>query len=275
MNYYENENNENYHPEIFLTFNPNDYNQIIGKYCITNEDNLKLEECHKINLQMSYTYIIKSDSEINKGKGIYKILIEGIFLYGTFEIYNIKNIRILNINESYFFPYIDNYTSSNFLIFNISNIEKNIFINILNENENNNCSSLFLYENNFDLRICNESIYDKLKYYELIKGKNYTIKFKPLENNRLVINFMENIINEISEKELTYLSLDNSYFFFIINIEKYKNEEFGFFINYQNRFDIQGIFLNETINKNIIPNKIKTDKIFFETQKKSFSYFKK
>ena len=270
MNYYENENNENYHPEIFLTFNPNDYNQIIGKYCITNEDNLKLEECHKINLQMSYTYIIKSDSEINKGKGIYKILIEGIFLYGTFEIYNIKNIRILNINESYFFPYIDNYTSSNFLIFNISNIEKNIFINILNENENNNCSSLFLYENNFDLRICNESNYDKPKYYELIKGKNYTIKFKPLENNRLVINFMENIINEISEKELTYLSLDNSYFFFIINIEKYKNEELGFFINYQNRFDIQGIFLNETINKNIIPNKIKTDKIFFETQKKFF-----
>ena len=209
-NDYENENNENYHPEIFLTFNPNDYNQIIGKYCITNEDNLKLEECHKINLQMSYTYIIKSDSEINKGKGIYKILIEGIFLYGTFEIYNIKNIRILNINESYFFPYIDNYTSSNFLIFNISNIEKNIFINILNENENNNCSSLFLYENNFDLRIWNESNYDKPKYYELIKGKNYTIKFKPLENNRLVINFMENIINEISEKELTYLSLDNS-----------------------------------------------------------------
>ena len=57
---------------------------------------------------MSYTYIIKSDSDINKGK--YKILIEEIFLYGTFEIYNIKNIRILNINESYFFPYIDNYT---------------------------------------------------------------------------------------------------------------------------------------------------------------------
>ncbi len=74
-------------------------------------------------------------------------------------------------------------------------------------------SFFFLYENNTDFRICNESNYDKQKYYELIKGKNYTIKFNPLKNNRLVINFMENIINEISEKELNYLSLDNSYFF--------------------------------------------------------------
>ena len=59
-----------------------------------------------------------------------------------------------------------------------------------------------------------------------------------------------------------------------MNIEKYKNEEFGFFINYQNRFDIQGIFLNETINKNIIPDKIKADKIFFETQKNFFIFQK-
>ena len=55
-----------------------------------------------------------------------------------------------------------------------------------------------------------------------------------------------------------------------MNIEKYKNEEFGFFINYQNRFEIQRILLKETINKTIIPNKIKADKIFYETQKKFF-----
>lgn len=144
--------------EFIILFN-NIYNdnKIFGHLCFSKIINEKENDicfenyfessnatCHNLNSDNDFFISFNKTSYEKYGKGILYINIFGK-ISGNIEIFPLNGIKNLNINENYFFPFINEFDFFT-LKFNINNIEKNIYLHTFFENKS--CINIELYKNN-------------------------------------------------------------------------------------------------------------------------------
>ena len=102
---------------------------------LINKD-LEFINCYYIDNNLPVATLILLKKEIIDEKELY-IYIKGK-TSGIFEIYDLTKEKILNINSSYFIPYINNFIQSKCFNFRLPKISEDIYINILINNYNDN-----------------------------------------------------------------------------------------------------------------------------------------
>ena len=205
--------------------------------------------------------IINSPNIFKKGKEKFYIYLIGN-LACTFELFSLKEIKNLEINNSYFFTNF-NGVSQNFLSLKIENLTENIYMNILLFNRT--CSSLEIIKNKKKI-----SCHSKIKDLLLLEKKNeYLIKYNLDNLNYFGINFHSEIIQSLDEKSKSFYFLSNSIFNYSIKIKDYQIDDyFGFIFDYSIKFSLEGDYFEKKENIEEFKNSIKATRYqYFITKK--------
>ena len=213
--------------------------------------------------------IINSTDSANEGKGNYYIYLIGN-LACSFEIFLMNEIKSLDIRDYYFFSYLLNYVSQNYLLLKIENLKDNIYINILLYNKS--CSSIEIKKRGDEIN-CNSEINNLLL---LEKNNDYYIKYNLDIFNYLAINFQSELIQSLDEKSQNFHALTDSIFNFSMNIKDYKEDDyFGFVIDHPTKFSLEGDYLEEYNLEKYKTNIKSIIYTYFITNKKNkkFNYF--
>ena len=196
-----------------------------------------------------YSLVINSSNAFNEGKNNYYIYLVGN-LACSFEIFLINEIKNISIKDFYFYSYFKDYSSQNYLSFKIENFTENIYMNILLFNKS--CSSIEIKKGS-NLIKCDKEFKDLLL---LEKNNNYLIKYNLDIINYLAINFQNELIPSLNDKNQSFIPLSNSIFNFSINIQDYKIDDyFGFVIDQPIKCTLEGDYSSENnINEKFKPN---------------------
>ena len=221
----ENENLIEYFVEnefIILFNNIYNNNKIFGHICFSKniqekKDDIYYENyfessnstCHNLNSNNDFFISFNKTLYEKYGKGILYINIFGK-MSGNIEIFPLNGIKNLNINENYFFPFINEFDLFTFK-FNINNIEKNVYLHTFLESKN--CINIELYKNNKKINC--DLIFSSFYYLE--KNNNYTLKYNYSSKNQLGINFLSNIVTVLDGKKQSFRTNKKESFYFIIN----------------------------------------------------------
>ncbi len=205
---------------------------------------------------------INSSNPVNIGKGNYYIYLVGNLQF-SFEVFLINEIKILDIEQSYYFTNLFNYLSQNHYDLKIPTLTKNIYMNILAYNKS--CSSFDIIKNNQKIK-CDKEIPNILL---LEKNNEYILKYSLDNYNYFSINFLDyrtEYIQSLDElnKSKNFIFLSNSIFNYSIIIENYRvNEHFGFIIDYPIKFSLNGFY----------SEKESLDKFKIDVKKIGYNYF--
>ena len=225
--------------KLFLRINQKN-SLFFGVICISqnmlsliNEDDSII--CHYIKERNAFT--IKIDIFEEKDNSIYFHLKGKIS--GYIELLDLTKTKILDINESYYFPPIDNISSRSNIMLSIPPISDYIYVNLLIKN--NSCSLLEIYKDNKKVD-CNNELPD---LFILDKNCKYYFRYYPENKNELFINFKNVYLNDFLEKTLYILNNKNLYFNYIMT-----NNITALFFDLNGKIKIEGHFSNNEIYDN-------------------------
>ena len=245
--------------DIICYFKPYLNELILGKMYfftnLTNFQNLENEKGISMNDLMfdaPYSIVFNSTNIYNEGKKNYYIYLVGN-LACSFEIFLINEIKILNINEFYFYPYFLNYASQNYFTFKLENLTENIYMNILLLNKT--CSAIEIKKRG-NLVECDKEIKNEIL---LEKNNEYSIKYNLDIINYMSIYFEKELFHSLDDKSYSFIPINNFTFNFSINIKNYKNDEyFGFVFDQPIKCVLEGDYSSENIIKGNYTQKIKS-----------------
>jgi len=241
--------------DIIIFFTPISEEKILGEFLISsNLDSVinKRPDENIKKLQLNYdckkSIVINNYDPVNVGQNIYYISMSGNIAC-KFEIFLSNEDINLYPNKSYYFPSIYNMTAPYFSFeLNIDN-DQDIFLNIFKKNKS--CDVIKLYENGNEMS-CNNEISE---YILLNKLRKYSMKiFYEYNNEDLAINFLENIVQDLTSYKNNLLFIDNSEFFFLIDCKFYLiNTSIGIGFDYDSKCEFE-IYYLENIDEKEIPD---------------------
>lgn len=242
--------------DIIIYLTPYSDMKIVGEMVISNNidliqsnENIESKKIIPLNNGHKFAIVINTNEAINIGKGNYYINLVGNILCDI-EIFLSNEIRDLSIEKSYYFPYIKESTN-NFISFRINQLNKDITLNILKENKG--CEYVEIYEDNEKMECANQMP----EYVDLKKNKIYLIKIIYDKYDDIAINFVNNVINDINNYNNNLIPLDDSEFYFIMNMRRMNlNEKRSIEVDYDSNIRFSIFYLEEDISdRNQIPNK--------------------
>ena len=252
---------------LILIVNPKN-TIFFGKICFSKnifrliENNYNFINCYFINNKRPFSLNILLKEEIIEEKALY-IYIKGK-VKGNIEIYDLEQEKILNMNSSYFIPFINNFPSEKNINFILPKIQENIYINVIinnyDKNDKNKISSIFeIYKNKAKID------YDK-NILLLEKNNEFYFKYYPKEYE-LIINFIDIYLNKCLERIFYILKGNDLYFNY--NIKSINiNSTFGLFFDIDGIINIEGFFSNQTEYQDNIKNySIKSNNHYFNLLK--------
>ena len=259
--------------DLLLIINPKN-KQFFGEICLSqniewliNKD-YDLINCYFINIKNPFSLKVELEKKIINENELY-IYIKGK-VSGTLELFNLSNIKILNISNSYYFPYINNFPQNKSINYMLPKTEENIYLYIIINDfgliENKNISSIFeIYKNK-------SQIYYEKNYLILEKDNEYLFKYYP-NQYELIINFINIFSNKFLENQFYMINYQNIYINY--NIEtKTKDQNFGLLFEFDGTINIKGYYSNTEENRNNSENYILNtrDKYFHLIKTNQFNY---
>ena len=240
--------------DIIIYISPILEKQILGKLLFSNlekrKENQEISEDEKLfelGYNSKFSITINANEKINKGRGYYYITLKGD-ISSNFEIFLSNEIRNLSISNSYYFPKV--YNLSNYLSFQINNLESSYYLNILKYNRT--CLDFQIFDGD-KMKDCNDEI---PQFIELTEKHNYSIKiFYNNTNDDIVFNFVKEIIQDLLFYKNNLLFLDDSEMFFQLSIEDLEiYERIALEIDYGLNAYIKIYYLKERKSPNSIPD---------------------
>jgi len=236
--------------DIIIYISPFTKESILGQLFIsTNLDSIKTKKNSKeiksvfLNFDNKKSIVFNTYEDINIGNNTYYISLSGK-ISCNFEIFLSNEIRIISIENSYYFPSISNMTSS-YLTLQLNYLSDNIFLNILKNNKS--------YDN-IEIYKDNNIISEISEYFKIEKYHKYSIKLFYEYDVDVVFNFLKTVIQSINAYNKNLLFLDDSEFYFIIDLSHYHlNSTIGICIDYDSKTEIE-LFYLDNIEKDKIPD---------------------